>query len=211
MLQPAFLGFVTGLGLIVAIGAQNAFVIRQGVRRRHVFTVAAIGTVCDVALIAVRVAGVGTVIAQNVWLARIAAWGGAAFLIGFGALAAWNAVRPDHKGMDDAEAELQGTEATRDRAAAISAMLAVSLLNPHVYLDTVVLLGSIGGQLSIDGRIAFFIGAAIASTLWFFGIAYGALALSPLFRKPIMSRGLDGFVALVMWVIAGLLLAGELG
>lgn len=204
------LGLLTGLGLIVAIGAQNAFVIRQGVRRRHVFTVAAIGTVCDVALIALGVAGVGTLIAQNVWLARIAAWGGAAFLIGFGALAAWNAIRPDHKGLDDAEADLDGLATARSRAAAVSAMLAVSLLNPHVYLDTVVLLGSIGGQLSLDGRIAFFLGAAIASTVWFFGIAYGAQALSPLFRRPAMSRGLDGFVAIVMWVIAGLLLAGAL-
>lgn len=204
------LGLLTGLGLIVAIGAQNAFVIRQGVRRQHVFTAAAIGTVCDVALIGLGVAGVGTLIAQNVWLARIAAWGGAAFLIGFGAMAAYNALRKDHKGLEDAEAELTDGRAVRDRSKVIAAMLAVSLLNPHVYLDTVVLLGSIGGQLSFDGRLAFFLGAAIASTVWFFGIAWGAAALSPVFRRPVMSRGLDGFVAIVMWVIAGLLLAGAL-
>lgn len=209
------LGLFTGLGLIVAIGAQNAFVIRQGVRRQYAFSAAAIGTVCDVALIGLGVAGVGTLIAQNVWLARIAAWGGAAFLIGFGAMAAYNALRKDHKGLDDAEAALAGTGngggAVRDRSKVVAAMLAVSLLNPHVYLDTVVLLGSIGGQLSWDGRIAFFLGAAIASTVWFFGIAWGAHALSPIFRRPAMSRGLDGFVAIVMWVIAGLLLAGALG
>lgn len=211
MTSAFFLGFLTGLGLIVAIGAQNAFVIRQGVRRRHAYTVAAIGATCDVVLIAVGVAGVGTAIAQNAWLARIAAWGGAAFLIGFGLMAAWNAVRRDHKGLDDAEADLDVADRLRSRAAAVSAMLAVSLLNPHVYLDTVVLLGSIGGQLTFDGRILFFAGASIASVIWFFGIAFGAVALSPVFRKPLMSRVLDGFVALVMFVIAALLLAGQLG
>ncbi|MDJ0951241.1 MAG: LysE/ArgO family amino acid transporter [Alphaproteobacteria bacterium] len=209
MLSIFLTGLFTGLGLILAIGAQNAFVIRQGLLRQNVFVVAAVSSVCDALLIAVGVAGLGAVIASSTWLTRAAAWGGGAFLIWFGLRALHNALRRDHKGLAAAEAEMTAGGASR-KAAATSA-LGFSLLNPHVYLDTVVLMGGIGAQYAWDGRLAFLTGGAVASFLFFFTIAYGAMLFTPLFRKPITTRLLDGFVAVVMVTIAVLLLTGELG
>jgi L-lysine exporter family protein LysE/ArgO len=210
MTAAYFTGLFAGLGLIVAIGAQNAFVIRQGLMRRHVFAVATICFLCDAVLIALGVAGLGALIAANRWLTIAAAWGGAAFLIFFGLRAAWNALRSDHKGFAEAEAEAAG-KAGRGRRAAIAAALAFSLLNPHVYLDTVVLLGGIGAQYPAAERLGFLAGGATGSLVWFYGIGYGAMVFTPFFRKPLATRLLDGFVAAVMFTVAGLLLSGALG
>ena len=205
-----FTGLFTGLGLIVAIGAQNAFVIRQGLLRRHVFTVSTICFLCDALLIALGVAGLGALIATTDWLRATAAWGGAAFLIWFGLRSLRTALRVDHPGLagTDGETELDPGASLR---AAVMAALAFSLLNPHVYLDTVVLLGSIGAQYALASRLVFLAGATLASALWFYGIGYGSMLAAPLFRKPIAARLLDGFVAAVMAAVAAMLIYGELG
>ena len=211
-MTAAFLtGLFAGLGLIVAIGAQNAFVIRQGLLRRHVFAAATVCFLCDAILIALGVAGLGALIATNRWLTAAAAWGGAAFLILFGLRALWNAVRPDHTGFAEAEAAADAGAGGQGTRAAILAALALSLLNPHVYLDTVVLLGGIGAQYPTGPRLAFLAGGVLASFVWFYGIGYGAMLFTPLFRRPIATRLLDGFVATVMFTVAGLLLSGALG
>jgi L-lysine exporter family protein LysE/ArgO len=192
-------GLVTGFGLIVAIGAQNVFVLRQGVARHNALAVALTATVCDALLIIAGVAGVGGLIAGVPWLAGLAAVGGALFLVAYGALALRSAARADSVDWD------QGTAWSGGARGAVGATLAVSLLNPHVYLDTVVLLGGIGAQLPAADRPAFAIGAVTASALWFFGLAMGARALTPLFTVPAARRGLDVFVALVMFTVAAFL------
>ena len=204
-----FTGLFTGLGLIVAIGAQNAFVIRQGLLRRHVFAVTTMCFLFDTLLIALGVAGLGTVIATTEWLRMGAAWGGAAFLIWFGLRSLRNAVRADHRGLVDVNGDGAPASGT-GRRAAVMATLAFSLLNPHVYLDTVVLLGSIGGQYALGPRLVFLAGAALASALWFYAIGYGSALAAPLFRKPIAAQLLDGFVAAVMAAVAAMLIYGEL-
>lgn len=209
MISVYLTGLFTGLGLILAIGAQNAFVIRQGLLRRHVFIVAGISSLCDAALIAVGVAGLGAVIASSAWLTRAAAWGGAAFLLWFGARSLCNALRKDHRGLEQAAADTGGN--ANSARAAVAASLAFALLNPHVYLDTVVLLGGIGAQYAWSERLAFLGGAVTGSFAFFFAIGYGAMLFSPLFQKPITTRLLDGFVAAVMVTIAVLLLTGALG
>jgi len=209
MLAAFVTGLVTGLGLIVAIGAQNAYVIRMGVMGRHVFAVTTICFLCDAFLIALGVAGLGTLIATTDWLRMAAAWGGAAFVTWFGARSLWNGVRRDHRGIDIAEGEA-AADPRAGAKAAIWATLAFSLLNPHVYLDTVVMLGTIGAQFPLDGRLAFTVGAVIASGVWFYGIGYGARAASPLFHKPAATRALDLLVAAVMFAVAIMLIRGEL-
>lgn len=193
-------GFLTGLGLIAAIGPQNVFVLRQGAARRQVFAVALTMTVCDALLITAGVAGLGAAIASVSWLARAAALGGAAFLVVYGALALRSAIRgaTPEPGTSTVGAQSAG--------AAVLAALAFSLLNPHVYLDTVILLGGIGGQLEPAARTAFTAGAVLASAVWFFGLAYGARALAPLLLRPLARRLLDVFVAAVMFGVAWFLL-----
>lgn len=201
-LAEALTGLVTGFGLIAAIGAQNVFIIRQGVARSHVFLVALTATLCDVALITLGVAGLGTAIAAIPWLASATAIGGALFLLVYGALALRDAIRGKTTTITT------NTENKQTARAAVLATLAISLLNPHVYLDTVVLLGGIGGQFDAAGRIAFTAGALVASTVWFFGLAYGARALAPIFQKPATQRILDVIVAAIMFTVALFLLQG---
>lgn len=193
---PLLQGFVLGAGLIIAIGAQNAFVIRQGLLRKHVLTVAAVSTVCDVVLIGVGVAGVGSVIASSEAVTAIATFGGVLFLGVYGVKAFHSAARP--RTLDDQE----GMARTASARSAGVAAAAISLLNPHVYLDTVVLLGSVGAQHAGMDRAVFAVGAMAASTVWFFGIAYGASRLAPLFRKPAAWRVLDVLVGCMMWSVA---------
>lgn len=199
MMSVAFLkGLGMGAGLIMAIGAQNAFVLRQGLLRRYVFVCALICTLCDMGLISAGVAGMGGLIVAHPQLLALAKWGGAAFLALYGlrsAIAAFKA--------GSLEAAPQGVASV---AAAVAAAFSFSLLNPHVYLDTVVLLGAVGGQQPGDGRIAFAVGAMSASVVWFFGLAYGARLLAPVFARAIAWRVLDGLIAVVMWGLAASLL-----
>ena len=187
-------GMATGAGLIIAIGAQNAFVLSQGVRKQHNWLVAFICSSCDTLLIFLGAAGVGTAVATNPWLREIAAWGGVIFLTYYG----WRALQ--HARSD--ETLYITDQCYPSRWAVTVATLAVSLINPHVYLDTLVLLGGISGQFSENGRYLFAGGASSASCLWFFTLSLCGVLLAPLFQKRIAWRVLDGLVCITMWVIA---------
>ncbi|WP_020648129.1 LysE/ArgO family amino acid transporter [Solimonas variicoloris] len=201
-LLPAYLqGFALSAGLIVAIGAQNAFVLRQGLRREHVFVVATICFVSDALLIALGCAGFGTLVQAHPALVAAVRWIGAAFLIAYGARSAWAALRA--QALDAAAAA-----APLSRRKAVASVLALTWLNPHVYLDTVLLVGGLAGRYAETPRAAFAAGAASVSALWFYGLAYGAAWLAPLFRRPLTWRALDAVIALTMWAIAASLLRG---
>jgi L-lysine exporter family protein LysE/ArgO len=195
-LPIALAGLGLGASLIVAIGAQNAFVLRQGLRREHIGIVIVICAASDVALIALGVAGAGALVAAAPWFVTVARIAGAAFLMLYALLAARRALRPSPESLH-ADAARRSPQAS---AVAITC-LALTWLNPHVYLDTVVLLGSIASTHG-DLRWAFGAGAAVASILWFTGIGLGARALAPLFARPVAWRVLDAIVAVVMLVVA---------
>jgi L-lysine exporter family protein LysE/ArgO len=196
----ALSGFGFGLSLIVAIGAQNAFVLRQGLLRRHVFAVVAICALSDIALIAAGISGVGLAIDRLPVLMAAVRIGGAAFLVVYGILAARRALRPAILAPD-------AHRASAGLAATIVTCLALTWLNPHVYLDTIVLLGSIANSHG-DSRWLFGAGAAVASIFWFSTLGYGARLLRPVFARPLAWRILDGIIALVMFAIAASLVIG---
>ncbi len=199
-LLAALSGLGLGLSLIVAIGAQNAFVLRQGVRREHIVPVIAICALSDALLIALGVGGAGALFDAVPWLVTVARFAGAAFLLVYGALAARRALRP--------QALDAGTAPARaSLAAVVGTVLALTWLNPHVYLDTVVLLGSIASTHG-DERWWFGAGAALGSILWFTALGVGARALAPVFARPRAWRILDGIIAVVMVAIAVSLVVG---
>ncbi|MDA7424714.1 LysE/ArgO family amino acid transporter [Thalassococcus lentus] len=194
----AVAGFTLGFSLILAIGAQNAFVLRQGLRRSHVLPVVLVCAISDALLIAAGVAGFGALANSVPWLEQAMRLFGAAFLIWYGArtlLSAWRG----------GQSMQLGQEAGSLRGAVLTC-LALTWLNPHVYLDTVVLLGSISAQY--DNRLAFALGAMTASFVFFFSLGFGARALAPLFAKPKAWQWLDLLVGLTMWAIALKLLLG---
>lgn len=238
MLTPLLAGLGLGLSLIVAIGAQNLFVLRQGIRREHVFVVAAICALSDLTLIVVGVSGVGAVLQAVPWLIDVVRWAGAAFLVAYGLLAARRAIRPSGAALDASDGTdaprrsdagagtpaasgdpgASGDAASGDRGAsgvatatrttarpaprtgllaAVLTCLALTWLNPHVYLDTVFLLGSVANTHG-DGRWAFAVGAGVASIVWFFGLAFGARFLGGVLASPRAWRVLDGVIAVVM-------------
>ncbi|MRX43189.1 LysE/ArgO family amino acid transporter [Agromyces kandeliae] len=210
-------GLGLGFSLIVAIGAQNVFVLRQGIRREHVFVVAAICTVSDALLIVAGVGGMGAMLQAMPWLVGVARWAGAIFLVGYAVLAARRALRGTDEALvveearPDASAAGSGTgvvataattrTATTALLPVVLTCLALTWLNPHVYLDTVVLLGSVGATHG-DDRWTFALGAAIASAAWFLGLAYGARLLGGILANPRAWRVLDGIIAVVMLAIA---------
>lgn len=191
--------FLKGIGLggslIVAIGSQNAYLLRQALKREFVLTCIAICILCDVVLIAAGVAGMGQLITGAPSLLFWIKIAGAGFLFWYGLRAARSAFKPS--AMVAAE-----NNTVPDRRTVIAAMLAFSLLNPHVYLDTVVLLGSIGGQQAGNGRLYFALGAMLASAIWFSSLGLGARYLTPVFARPAAWRMLDAMIALVMWSLA---------
>ncbi|MQA21233.1 LysE/ArgO family amino acid transporter [Rugamonas rivuli] len=196
MEATAFLkGIGLGGSLIVAIGSQNAYLLRQALKREFVLTCIAICVICDVVLIGAGVAGMGQLIVEAPALLFWIKIAGAGFLFWYGLRAARSAFNPGV--MAASENSMAG-----DRRTVIAAMLAFSLLNPHVYLDTVVLLGSIGGQQAGNGRWYFALGAMLASLLWFGSLGLGARYLTPVFAKPRAWQILDGVIALVMWALA---------
>ncbi|WP_426310263.1 LysE/ArgO family amino acid transporter [Cellulosimicrobium sp. E-16] len=211
-LSPAAAGLAAGLSLIVAIGAQNAFVLRQGLRREHVLPVVLVCALSDLVLIAAGTAGLGALVTGAPALLTAVRWGGAAFLLTLAALAARRALRPG--GLDPAS----GAGATSARSA-VGTSLALTWLNPHVYLDTVLLLGSLAaGYAAAHGGAAgdpdavrwlFGAGAMVASVLWFTALGFGARLLAPVFARPGAWRVLDGAIAVVMATIGvSLLLDG---
>jgi L-lysine exporter family protein LysE/ArgO len=193
-LLAALSGLGFGLSLIIAIGAQNAFVLRQGLRREHVLAVVLICALADAALIGLGIAGIGAVLESAPWLLVVIRWGGILFLLGYAALAARRALRPG-----TLEGDPAGASTTLRTA--IGTCLALTLLNPHVYLDTVVLLGSVANSHGGE-RWWFGAGAALGSVLWFTALGFGARALRPLFRSRTAWRILDAGVAVVMVVLA---------
>lgn len=199
LLGSALAGLGLSGSLIVAIGAQNAFVLRQGLRREHVGLVATLCFVSDATLIVIGCAGLGQLIqAHPAWVSAVTSIG-AAFLTVYGLLHVRSALRPQAL---QADAPVTPTP----RGTVIRTVLALTWLNPHVYLDTVLLLGSIAGRYPGAQRVAFAVGACTASLLWFYGLGYGAVRLAPLFARPGAWRVLDGLIAVVMLTIAASLL-----
>lgn len=196
MLAAAFFkGMGLGGSLIVAIGSQNAYLLRQALKREFVLVCVAICVLCDVVLIGAGVAGMGELITQAPSLLLLIKLAGAGFLGWYGLRAARSALQPGSM-------QAQADSAASERRTVVAAMLAFSLLNPHVYLDTVVLLGSIGGQQAGMGRWYFAAGAMLASLLWFTSLGFGARYLTPVFARARAWQILDAVIALVMWSLA---------
>ena len=194
VVTAAISGFFLGASLIIAIGAQNAFILRQGLLRQHVFVLSLICALSDALLIAAGVAGLGALISASPQLIRLVTIGGAIFLLAYGVLALRRAFRPQ---VLTAAASGEGS-----LKLAIAACLAFTFLNPHVYLDTVLLVGSLSAGHQGAARIAYGAGAALASFVWFFGLGYGARLLQPVFARPAAWRVLDVMIAVVMTAIA---------
>jgi len=200
---PIFLqGFLLGGGLIVAIGAQNAFVLRQGLLRSHVFLVCLFCALSDASLIGLGVGGFGTVVASSPTLLVIVAFLGALFLFGYGVLAFRRAYSPT--AMEAATAERS------DLRTALLTCAAFTWLNPHVYLDTVVLVGGYSAQHEGMARLVFGLGAASASFVWFFALGYGARLLEGVFRRPAAWQVLDTLIGGIMWMLAAQLVLSAL-
>lgn len=190
----AFLpGLFTGLSLIIAIGAQNAFVIRQGLTRKHVFLVVSICALSDAVLISLGAAGLGKVVESAPGLMEFVRWFGVAYLL-------WFAFKSGRSALKNQYFEL-GTAQSASRKKVITSVLAFTFLNPHVYLDTVIFLGSLANQFAAD-RWFFAAGAASGSVLWFTSIGYGARSASKYMSKPIFWKVLDITIAIVMVTIA---------
>jgi L-lysine exporter family protein LysE/ArgO len=198
---PVFIsGFLLGLSLIVAIGAQNAFVLRQGLRGEHVLAVCLTCALSDALLILAGVTGFAQVDARLPWLGLAMRYAGAAFLFVYGARSFRSAIRSGAalNPADAAPATLGATLAT---------CLAMTWLNPHVYLDTVMLIGSVSTRFAGQKGL-FALGAMTASFLFFFALGYGARLLRPVFARPAAWRVLDSGIGFVMWAIAAQLLLG---
>ncbi|KAF1054920.1 MAG: Arginine exporter protein ArgO [Stenotrophomonas maltophilia] len=198
MWQSYLNGLLVAAGLIIAIGAQNAFVLAQSLRREHHLSVALLCVLCDAVLVSAGVFGLARILAENPTLLAVARWGGVAFLSWYGVKALRRAIAPAAL----ADAEQTGP---RSRRTVLLAALAVTLLNPHVYLDTVLLIGSLGAQQTVPGAYA--MGAASASLLWFFTLAFGAAWLAPWLARPATWRLVDLMVAVMMLGMAVQLIA----
>ena len=188
-------GFFLGASLIMPIGAQNAYVLNCGIRRQHHLLVASLCLFCDLVLIIIGVFGGGRWLGSVSWLQACLTWGGVAFLLLYGGrslLTAWRG----------APRSLQATDGPEARLAIIVTTLAVTLLNPHVYLDTVMILGSVAAQWDLSSQPAFACGAVLASTLWFYSLALVAARLSPWLGRTSVQRGIDALIGLLMWAIA---------
>ena len=193
-------GFISGAALIIAIGAQNSFVLRQGIRREHVLSIVLVCASADALLIAAGIAGLGALIQSVPIVLVVARYGGAAFLFSYGLFATKRALQPHQL--------IVNSDIGTSLGAAMATCLAFTFLNPHVYLDTVVLLGSLANQRGVEGRWIFGGGASVASFVWFFTLGYGARLLAPLFSRPIAWRVLDSLIAMIRLGLATALLLG---
>lgn len=195
MLSYYLQGLMLGSALILPLGPQNAFVLNQGIRRQYHLMTALLCTLSDVALICAGVFGGSALLMQSPWLLALVTWGGVLFLLWYGFGALKTAFSPDID-LENADALRQG------RGQIIATMLAVTWLNPHVYLDTFVVLGSLGGQLAEMPKRWFALGTISASFLWFFSLALLAAWLAPRLRTATAQRVINSLVGLVMWFIA---------
>ena len=201
MLLPFLVGIGSGLSLIIAIGSQNAFVLRQGIRREHVLPVVLICGLTDAVLEVLGVAGIGFVVERVPVVLEIVRWGGVLFLLWY----AWVSIQRMRK--PQALTAAAGSESSLRRT--ILACLAITYLNPHVYLDTMLLMGSIGNAQGDPGRWWFALGGGLASIAWFFVLGYGARLLTRFFATPRSWQILDGVVAVMMLLIAVRLVFGQ--
>ena len=192
-MQAILPGLLTGLSLIVAIGAQNAFVLRQGLLRKHVFVIVLICALSDALLIALGVLGLGSLISALPWLLEVIRWVGVAFLVWYGSSSLRKFVKQDS--LKAAESSVGSLKQ------AVVTTLALTFLNPHVYLDTVIFIGGIANQFG-DQKWWFVLGAITASFLWFFSLGFGASKASVLVSKPVFWKILDVFIAAVMFSLA---------
>lgn len=194
MVGPFIQGFGIGAGLIMAIGAQNAFVLSQGIKKQYQWLVPFICSLCDCVLIILGAAGMGTMIAKDPSLTRLAGWGGSIFLLVYGGKSFLSVFKKE---------VLENTSPVlKTWKTVVLTTLALTLLNPHVYLDTIVLLGSISSQFSGVNRYLFVWGACSASIGWFFGLSFAGTCLRPVFKRPGFWRVLDIFIGITMWTIA---------
>lgn len=202
-LIPAFTeGFVLSAGLIMAIGAQNMFVLRQGLKREHVGAIVLFCALADATLIVAGVSGLGGVLALIPGLSLVLSLGGAAFLSWYGISALRRSANPS--------ALVVSQEAALSLGAALAGSAAFTFLNPHVYIDTVMLMGAVGSSLPLAERPFFMTGAAMASLVWFSSLGYGARFLAPLFARPITWRVLDLVIGVMMLALAASLVHGAL-
>ena len=205
---PFLEGIALGASLIIAIGPQNAFVIQQGILRQHVFLAAFVCTFVDVVLIIVGAAGFGTLIAIIPSLKTYFLWGGILFLMGYGTLSLISSFK--HPGDEDSLGKNESGYSSKNRKSIIITAAGFSLLNPHVYLDTVILLGGLAAQYEIPERNHFAFGAIMASVVWFYGIGYGATLVAPWFESSRGKRILDLVIAMIMFVLAFVLMLNVL-
>ena len=205
---PFLEGIALGASLIIAIGPQNAFVIQQGILRQHVFLAAFVCTFVDVVLIIVGAAGFGTLIAIIPSLKTYFLWGGILFLMGYGTLSLISSFK--HPRDEDSLGKNESGYPTKNRKSIIITAAGFSLLNPHVYLDTVILLGGLAAQFEIPERNYFAFGAIMASVVWFYGIGYGATLVAPWFESSRGKRILDLVIAMIMFVLAFVLMLNVL-
>ncbi|MGI9948228.1 LysE/ArgO family amino acid transporter [Vibrio hyugaensis] len=196
-------GFGLGATMIIPIGAQNAYVLNQGIKRQHHLTTATICSILDMIFISLGIFGGGAILSQNEILLTSVTLGGIAFLSVYGLLSLKSAFKAANA------SESKGEVVARGRRTVILGALAVTVLNPHLYLDTVVILGSIGGQFEGNDRIAFAMGTIMASFVWFYTLSLGAAKLGPTLSKPKVKKGIDIAVATMMFTIA-FVLANEL-
>lgn len=203
-LWPLLQGFGLGASMIIPIGAQNAYVLNQGIKRNHHLTTATVCSLLDVLFISLGVFGGGALLSSNESVLLAVTLGGIAFLLFYGSLSLKSAFS------QTSEEEAQRQILARGRRAVVAGALAVTVLNPHLYLDTVVILGSIGGQFEGQDRIAFAIGTILASFVWFFTLSIAAAKMAPTLSKPKVKRGIDIAVAAMMFIIAAHLAQGLL-
>ncbi|MCS0341643.1 LysE/ArgO family amino acid transporter [Vibrio diabolicus] len=196
-------GFGLGASMIIPIGAQNAYVLNQGIKRNHHLTTATICSILDMIFISLGIFGGGAILSQNEILLTSVTLGGIAFLSFYGLLSLKSVFK------SDSDSESKGEVVARGRRTVILGALAVTVLNPHLYLDTVVILGSIGGQFEGHDRIAFALGTMMASFVWFYTLSIGAAKLGPTLSKPRVKKSIDIAVAVMMFTIA-YILASEL-
>lgn len=191
-----FQGFSLGATMIIPIGAQNAYVLNQGIKRNHHITTATVCSLLDLAFISLGIFGGGALLSQNQTVLTLVTLGGILFLSFYGFLSLKSALKPEISDESNKEVTARG------KRAVILGALAVTVLNPHLYLDTVVILGSIGGQFEGHERIAFAVGTVCASFVWFYSLSIGAAKLGPTLSKPAVKKVIDMAVAAMMFIIA---------
>ena len=196
MLSAVLTGFVLGFSLILAIGAQNSFVLRQGLIGRHVFIVALFCSISDALLISIGVAGISIFLSNYIdlvsdWLFSISA----IWLLGYGLLRLRDAI-------NGKSVLIAKDYSVNELASTLSFLSVLTFANPHVYLDTVILIGTVSQQFPGNAKLAYVLGASLASFVFFFSLAYGAKFLSPIMQRPIAWRLLDSFIAFVMFILA---------